>query len=79
MTEYNTLQFRKDTQALGITLSDEQIEQFLIYYEMLVEWNQVMNLTAITGYDDVMKDKQSSMRVRENLLLFPHLSLLTSY
>ena len=55
MTEYNTLQFRKDTQALGITLSDEQIEQFLIYYEMLVEWNQVMNLTAITGYDDVMK------------------------
>ena len=37
MTEYNTLQFRKDTQALGITLSDEQIEQFLIYYEMLVE------------------------------------------
>lgn len=55
MTEYNTLQFRKDTQALGITLSDEQIEQFLIYYEMLVEWNQLMNLTAITGYDDVMK------------------------
>ena len=55
MTEYNTLQFRKDTQALGITLSDEQIEQFLIYYEMLVEWNQVMNLTAITEYDDVMK------------------------
>ena len=55
MTEYNTLQFRKDTQALGITLSDEQIEQFLIYYEMLVEWNQVMNLTAITEPSQVAK------------------------
>ena len=55
MAEYNTLQFRKDIQELGITLSEVQIDQFITYYEMLVEWNQVMNLTAITEYDDVMK------------------------
>ena len=55
MTEYNTEQFEKDCKALGVTISDEQIRQFLKYYEMLVEWNEVMNLTAITEYDEVMK------------------------
>lgn len=55
MINYNTLQFEKDIDALNITLTDKQIEQFLTYYEMLVEWNKVMNLTAITEYDEVMK------------------------
>lgn len=55
MDNYNTLQFRKDIEALGINLSEKQIVQFLIYFEMLVEWNQVMNLTAITEYEEVMK------------------------
>ena len=37
-------------QILGqwdITLSDKQRDQFLTYYEMLIEKNKVMNLTAI--------------------------------
>ena len=55
MTGYNTDQFKKDLQKLKIILDEHQIEQFVIYYEMLVEWNQVMNLTAITEYDDVLK------------------------
>ena len=55
MAEYNTMQFRKDIEAFGITLTEQQINQFLIYYEMLVEWNEVMNLTAITEYEEVMK------------------------
>lgn len=37
----------------GITLSDSQIDQFMMYYEILIEWNQVMNLTAITVFDEV--------------------------
>ena len=37
----------------GITLSDSQIDQFMMYYEILIEWNQVMNLTAITAFDEV--------------------------
>lgn len=41
--------------ALGIELTENQIEQFITYYEMLVEWNEFMNLTAITEYDEVMK------------------------
>ena len=55
MKNYNTEQFQKDLDALEIHLTDAQIEQFLIYYEMLTEWNQIMNLTAITEYEDVMK------------------------
>ncbi len=51
----NTEQFEKDLNALGVTLSQKQLEQFIIYYEMLVEWNEKMNLTAITEYEDVMK------------------------
>ncbi len=52
---YNTEQFEKDLTAIGVTLSEKQVNQFLTYYEMLVEWNEVMNLTAITDYDEVMK------------------------
>lgn len=55
MTNYNTTQFEKDLISLDVHLSRDQLEQFMIYYEMLVEWNQVINLTAITEYDDVMK------------------------
>jgi 16S rRNA (guanine527-N7)-methyltransferase len=38
----------------GIELTDEQVEQFLLYYEMLIQWNEVMNLTAITEFDEVL-------------------------
>ena len=55
MIQYDTTQFKKDYVALGIDLTEKQIEQFITYYEMLVEWNEVMNLTAITEFDDVMK------------------------
>ncbi|MBQ7954847.1 MAG: 16S rRNA (guanine(527)-N(7))-methyltransferase RsmG [Lachnospiraceae bacterium] len=53
--KYDTTQFEKDLVALNVHLSEEQIHQFLTYYEMLVEWNEFMNLTAITEFDDVMK------------------------
>ena len=39
---------------LNIELTDKQIEQFQVYYEMLVETNKVMNLTAITELDEVI-------------------------
>ena len=32
----------------GLELSEKQMEQFYRYYELLVEWNKVMNLTGIT-------------------------------
>ena len=53
--EYNLQQFYKDLAEFHITLSDRQIEQFITYYEMLLEKNQVINLTAITDFDEVLK------------------------
>ena len=38
---------------LGIELNPRQLEQFSIYYRELVEWNQRINLTAITDYEEV--------------------------
>lgn len=48
-------QFKKDLEELHISMSDTQFDQFLVYYEMLVEKNKVMNLTAITEFDEVLK------------------------
>ena len=42
------------TTELGITLSEQQMEQFYHYYELLVEWNKVMNLTGITELEEVV-------------------------
>ncbi len=52
---YDTTQFKKDVEALGVSLSEKQVQQFLRYYELLVVWNEKMNLTAITAFDDVLK------------------------
>ncbi len=52
---YNTTKFINDLKEIGIELSDEQLEQFLTYYEMLIEKNKVMNLTAITDFDEVLE------------------------
>lgn len=38
---------------LHIELSRHQKEQFRTYYELLVEWNKVMNLTGITQEEEV--------------------------
>ena len=42
-------------EALDIVLDQEQINQFDEYYEILVEWNKVMNLTGITEYQEVVE------------------------
>lgn len=39
---------------LGITLSERQISQFSRYYTHLIKVNEVMNLTAITSFRDVV-------------------------
>lgn len=43
---------QKVTEA-GLELSSKQLEQFNKYYEMLIETNKVMNLTAITEPEEV--------------------------
>lgn len=38
----------------GWELTDLQADQFVRYYQLLVEWNEKMNLTAITEFDEVV-------------------------
>ena len=45
--------FESKLNELGITLTDIQKQQFFKFYELLVEWNKVMNLTGITEYEEV--------------------------
>ena len=37
----------------GIALTKKQQQQFQTYYQMLVEWNEKMNLTSITEEHEV--------------------------
>lgn len=55
MDKYNIMQFKGDLNELEIDLNDRQIKQFMDFYEILIEWNSFMNLTAITDFDEVMK------------------------
>ena len=55
MNQYDTHVFQQDLEDFGIMLSERQRNQFLRYYEMLLDWNERMNLTAITEYGDVLK------------------------
>ena len=52
---YNLEQFKDGLKELQIELNEKQISQFLKYYELLVETNKVMNLTAITEFDEVVE------------------------
>lgn len=45
--------FEEKLEQLDIELSEQQFLQFDKYYELLVEWNKVMNLTGITEYEEV--------------------------
>jgi 16S rRNA (guanine527-N7)-methyltransferase len=46
-------QFEAMLREKGISLTDQQLKQFEQYYEILVEWNEKMNLTAITDKEEV--------------------------
>lgn len=44
----NTEQLKRECAAFGVELTDEMCERFDIYAATLIEWNEKMNLTAIT-------------------------------
>jgi len=44
----NEEQFKQALHEKGIDLTGTQLKQFKKYFELLVEWNEKMNLTAIT-------------------------------
>lgn len=60
-----------NVKELNIELTDTQIDMFVKYYELLVEWNSFMNLTAITEWKEVVikhfVDSLSLVNVIENM------------
>ena len=52
--EQQALTLQQQCEKFGIRLNDHQIEQFLLFYRLLTEKNKVMNLTAITEFEEVV-------------------------
>jgi len=44
--------FIKGARQLGIEFDANQLKQFEVYYQKLIEWNKKVNLTAITDYQE---------------------------
>ena len=52
---YDFTKMRNILSDWNLELTAEKEQQFLTFYEMLVEKNKVMNLTAITEFEDVVE------------------------
>lgn len=52
---YDKEQFLENCKKLQIEITDTMWNQFVRYYEILVEWNSFMNLTGITEFDEVLQ------------------------
>lgn len=46
--------FVKRLESIQVFLTEEQYRKFDQYYEILMKWNQICNLTAITDYEEVL-------------------------
>ena len=49
-----TDRLKENLVSLGFAPSEEQLLRFVKYYELLIERNKVMNLTAITDWDEAV-------------------------
>ena len=49
----NKDRFISEIEKLGIEITEKKLEQLEKYYELLIEYNKVMNLTGITEKDEV--------------------------
>lgn len=44
-----------DSAKMGIALSPDQLDKFRLYYLELIRWNSTMNLTTVTGWEEVVE------------------------
>lgn len=51
----NIVYLKEKLKEVSMELTEVQLNQFITYYEMLVEKNKVMNLTAITKFEEVVE------------------------
>lgn len=69
-------EFRKQLLAEDIALTDQQMAQFDTYFHLLVEWNEKMNLTAITEEKEVyLKHFYDSLLVGLKMALNPQAAI----
>lgn len=54
VNEQFIVQMNKELMDINISLTDKQINQFFRYYEMMIDWNEKVNLTAITEMKEVI-------------------------
>lgn len=54
MEDYKIGNFIEKLNDLNINLNKNQVDQFIEFYKLLIEWNKVMNLTNITDFDEVV-------------------------
>ncbi len=47
-------QIREYAEELGMSLTNMQVDKFFTYMELLLEWNEKINLTAITKPEDII-------------------------
>lgn len=72
--KYDFTKFRNSMNSIGIELTNSQLNAFETYYDMLIDRNKVMNLTAITEFDEVM-DKH----FLDSVYLFRSIELKANY
>ena len=64
-------EFVQALEKLGISINAKQLEQLNRYYELLVEWNEKMNLTNITLKEDVyLKHFYDSLTIQKVINLY---------
>ena len=51
-SNYNLTKLNNGLKSLNISATDDQIDRLVRFYEMVVETNEVMNLTSITDWDE---------------------------
>lgn len=74
---YNITKFIDMLKKIGVKLTEKQVDQFLKYYEMLVEKNKVMNLTSITEFDEVIeKHFVDSLQIAQYVDLTQEVSII---
>ena len=54
MPKKDLTSLKEGMKQLNISLNEGQCRQFVLYYDLLVEWNKVMNLTGITEWEEVI-------------------------
>lgn len=66
----------QELSQFSIKLEDSQVNQFYQYYEILIEWNKVINLTAITEQNEVITkhfvDSLALIRAVDKMPLTPY-------